>query len=280
MGRRLRLLALILIVVAVPLPSEADEFVACWVAEVKTPFGNVEQVTRCRIAGGDTVDYGTDSDVPSVLNPNLGTDLTGQCWYLTSASTSYVILNRYADGSADIGLLTDPSDPGSIVAIGPTFPRCTSEPTPLDDPAARAWDYVMAYIHDPPAPSLSPTPGEGVTGLTTFVAIDLPTDHTATLASGLSSLVVEIEVPNVIVDWGDGEIITYPAEPDVLSGYPEGSATHVYEVKDEEGLDLIVEYDWWARWRTPGGPWVVLPVPNTSTTVVYPVAEIVSRLEP
>ena len=238
------------------------------------------QVTRCRIAGGDTVDYASDSAVPSVLSPIVGTDLSGQCWYLTSASTSYVILARYADGSADIGLLTDPSDPGSIVAIGPTFPRCTSEPTPLIDPATKAWDYVMSYIHDPPTPELNPEPGSGVTGMETFLAVAVPPHHTATLSSGLSSVQVEIDVPNVVVDWGDGVIASYPADPEVLSGYPDGGALHVYETKDEEGLNLIVEYDWWARWRTPGGPWIALPVPNTSTTVIYPVAEIISKLDP
>jgi hypothetical protein len=52
----------------------------------------------------------------------------------------------------------------------------------------------------------------------------------------------------------------------------------VYEVKDAEGLPVTVEYDWTARWRLAGGSWLFLPVPNTTTTVVYPIAEIVSRL--
>jgi hypothetical protein len=64
----------------------------------------------------------------------------------------------------------------------------------------------------------------------------------------------------------------------VLAGYPDGSATHIYEVKDPEGAVLTVEYDWTAHWRVGGGSWTALPVPNTTTTVDYPVAEVVSRL--
>ena len=238
-----------------------------------------QQVTRCRIAGGDTVDYANDSSVPGVLSPNVGSDLTGQCWFLTSASTPYVVITRYADGSADIGLLTDPTDPSSIVAIGPTLPRCTSEPIPTPDPAASAWNYVMSYIHPPPTPTLNPAPGQGVTGLPTYVSVPIPTDHSTTLSSGLSSITVEIRVPNVVVRWGDGSVNTYPATETVLSGYPDGSAHHIYENKDDD-FDLTVEYDWFARWRTGSGPWITLPVPNTDNTTVYPVAEIVSKLTP
>ncbi|MFZ0013800.1 MAG: hypothetical protein WAL25_06740 [Acidimicrobiia bacterium] len=235
-------------------------------------------ITRCRITGGETVDYGSDSDVPSVLYPNLGTDLTGQCWYLTSAITAYLILDRYADGSANIGLDTDPGAPGGIIAIGPTLPRCSSEPTPVADPSADAWNYVMSYIHDPPLPDLNPVPGQGITGLVTFLGMSVPDDHAATLTSGASSLEVEIVVDAVIVDWGDGHTDTFPPTETLLAGYPSGAATHVYEMKDPAGAVVSVEYDWGARWRLVGGSWSALPVPNTTSTVDYPIAEVVSRL--
>jgi hypothetical protein len=243
------------------------------------PFTGLETpITRCRIAGGETVDYASDTEVPAILYPNLGTDLTGQCWYLTSANTPYVILNRYADGSADVGLDTDPGNPGGIIAIGPTLPRCTSEPVPVSDPSADAWDYVMAYIHDPPSPDLNPLVGDGVTGLATYVGVAVPAAHSASLSSGVSSLEVEIEVDAVIVDWGDGTTDTFPPSAAIMSGYPDGSATHVYEIKHPQGADLVVSYDWTARWRLVGDAWTALPVPNTTTSVDYTVAEIVSRL--
>ena len=278
MGTGLRRSALALILLAWATPAWADDFSSCWVVEVETEFGNTETITRCRVSGGETVDYASDTEVPSVLYPNVGTDITGQCWYLTSAPTAYLILNRYADGSADIGLDTDPSDPGGIIAIGPTLPRCVSEPTPLADPSADAWDYAMSYIHDPPSPDLNPEPGQGITGLDTFIGVTVPDDHAASLTSGASSLEVEIEVDAVIVHWGDGQIDTFPPSPSILAGYPNGSATHTYETKDAEGADLTVEYDWTARWRLVGGTWTPLPVPNTITTVIYPIAEVVSRL--
>lgn len=267
------------VVIALGTPVYAADFQSCWVARSRnSQTGFMETVTRCRIVGGDTVDYASDSDVPSVLYPNLGTDLTGECWYLTSATTAYVILNRYADGSADIGFDTDPSTPGGIVAIGPTIPRCTSEPAPASDPSAEAWSYVMSYVHDPPQPDLNPAPGEGITGLETFLGVPVPEDHSASLTSGTSALEVEISVDAVVVSWGDGTTDTYPATPAILAGYPDGGAIHVYEVKNVDGANVTVEYDWTAQWRLAGGTWTPLDVPNTATTIGYPVAEVVSRL--
>ena len=278
MRRRVALLTTVLLSLLAT-PTWADDFASCWITTIVNPWtGSPVPVTRCRIAGGDVVDYASDADVPDVLSPNLGTDLTGQCWYLTSATTQYIILNRYADGSADVGYDPDPSDPGGLVAIGPTLPRCSSEPTPLADPSADAWNYVMSYVHDPPTPELNPPSGDGITGLATFVGVPVPADHDATLSSGASTLEVEIEVDAVIVAWGDGVTDTYPPDPGVLAGYPDGSATHIYQVKDPEGAVLTVEYDWTAHWRVGGGSWTALPVPNTTTTVDYPVAEVVSRL--
>ena len=256
----------------------AEEFSACWVTTAMNPVTfQIQQVTVCRIAGGDIVEYADDSSVPSTLYPNLGTDLTGQCWYYTSANTDYVILVQYADGSAEIGFDTNPGVPGGIVAIGPTLPRCTSEPVPVADPMADAWDYVMAYIHAPPTPDLNPVPGQGVTGMETFVGVDVPEDHGATLSSGATALEVEIDVSAVLVRWGDGTTSTYPPTETVLDGYPDGSASHIYEKKADHAV--TVEYDWTARWRIVGGTWESLPVPNTSTSVAYPVAEVVARLD-
>ncbi len=273
-----KLTALVVLIAAIPISASAETFSACWTERVFDPVRLVEtQVTVCRIAGGDVVEYADDSSVPSTLYPNLGTDLTGQCWYYTSAPTDYVILVQFGDGSAEIGFDTDPGVPGGIIAIGPTLPRCTSEPVPAADPRADAWEYVMAYIHDPPAPDLSPAPGHGVTGMETYVGVEVPADHDATLSSGATSLDVEIDVSAVIVRWGDGTDSTYPPTDEVLIGYPDGSATHVYEHKAEH--DITVEYDWTARWRVSGGSWEFLPVPNTTTSLAYPVAEVVSRLD-
>jgi hypothetical protein len=141
------------------------------------------------------------------------------------------------------------------------------------------WEYVSQYIHAPPTPGLNPRPGQGVTGLDTFVAVAVPTDHATQISGGGTTLDVEIEVSAVIVDWGDGMSDTYPARPDLLSGYPDGVASHVFETKVGDA-SLSVSYDWTARWRVVGGSWLSLAVPNTATAVGYPVSEIVSVLRP
>ena len=221
------------------------------------------------------MDYASDSFVPGTLSPAAGTDLTGDCWYLTSATTNWVYLSLFIDGDAILGWDPDPATPGGIAYATGRIPRCTSEPNPVSDPSAVVWEYVTSYVHPPPVPDLSPPVGDGVTGLDTYVSVPIPPDHTATLAAGGVSLEVEIDVDGVLVDWGDGLTETYPADPEALSGFPDGIARHLYEIKDD-GYNLAVSYDWTARWRVPGGVWVFLAIPNTTTTVDYPVAEIVS----
>jgi hypothetical protein len=230
--------------------------------------------TRCRLAGGNVVDYASDDSVPSRLYPNIGFDLTGECWYLTSTETDYQIVPISSDGGAQLVLIVDGSP-------GPSgfYRRCTSEPSGAVDPSVEAWQYVTAFVHPPPSPEVNPSPGDGVTGLETFVAVPVPPIHQTQLASVSGvTLDVEIEVSGVLVDWGDSRVDTYPAVQEVLAGYPDGGARHIYELKDESGYDLGISYAWTARWRAAGGDWEYLEVPNTTTSIEYPVAEIVSVL--
>ena len=258
-------------------PAAANEYVACWVETIVIPgVGAEKTVTRCRLAGGAIVDYASDTSVPATLYPAAGTDLLGECWYLTSATTNWVYLSLFVDGDAILGWDPDLSGPGPVAYATGRIPRCTSEPIPAVDPVAEVWEYVTAYIHPPPEPDLSPNVGDGVTGLDTFVGVPVPPFHEATLAAGGVVLDVEIEVDGVVIAWGDGESDNYPADETALAGYPTGIAYHVYETKSEAGYDISVSYDWTARWRVSGGSWIVLAVPDTTTSVTYPVAEIVS----
>jgi hypothetical protein len=111
--------------------------------------------------------------------------------------------------------------------------------------------------------------------LATFVGVPIPADHATQLSAAAVSVDIEIEVSGVIVDWGDGRRQTFPASEAAMAGFPEGIANHVYETKGA-GYDLLVSYDWTARWRVVGESWELLDVPNTTTSVVYPVNEIVS----
>ena len=245
-------------------------------SEFDPVYGDVRQVTRCRISGGEVVDYASDSSVPSRLYPSAGTDITGECWYLTSAVTSWVYLSLFLDGDAVLGYDPDPA-PGPIALATERIPRCTSEPNPWVDPSTEAWAYVTSFIHPPPTPEVNPTPGDGVTGLETFVGVPVPDIHETQLASATgTALDIYIEVSGVVVDWGDERVDSFPADAIALSGYPDGVASHIYEVKDEAGYDLGISYDWTARWRVGGGDWEFLDVPDTTTSIIYPVAEIVS----
>jgi hypothetical protein len=254
-------------------PAEAAEFTSCWVAtEIDPVLGRSKTVTRCRIAGGDVVDYASDDSVPSRLYPNIGFDLLGECWYVTSAETNYQIVPLNPDGGAELVLIVDGSP-------GPSgyFRRCTSEPGVAVDPSAEAWDYVMSYVHPPPTPDVNPSPGDGVTGLETFVGVPIPDVHDTQLSSGTGvALDIHIEVSGVVIDWGDSRLDTFPADEAALAGYPDGGARHVYEVKDLTGYDLSISYAWSARWRVVGQEWEFLEVPNTTTSIAYPVAEIIS----
>jgi len=211
-----------------------------------------------------------------VLSPAVGADLLGDCWYLTSASTNWVYLNLFVNGDAILGWDPDPSTPGGIAYATERVPRCTSEPIPAEDPTGAVWDYVTAYTHPPPEPDLNPPTGNGVTGLETHAGVAVPDDHTASLVAGGLSLDIEIEVAGVVVAWGDGVVDTFPADGPALAGYPDGIARHIYEIKDESGYTVEVSYNWTAQWRVSGGSWIPLDVPDTTTSVVYPVAEIIS----
>jgi hypothetical protein len=235
-----------------------------------------DQVTRCRISGGDVVDYASDDSVPSRLYPNVGIDLNGDCWFLTSAVTTWMYISVFANGEAVLGFDPDPG-PGAPVVITDPLPRCTSEPGSSVEPSTEAWQYVSHYIHPPPVPDVNPAPGDGVTGLPTFVGVAIPDVHDTQLGSATGvTLDIHIEVSGVDIDWGDSRVDSFPPDEDALDGYPNGIASHVYEVKDEAGYQLEISYKWTARWRVSGGEWESLAVPATSTTVVYPVAEIVS----
>jgi len=70
---------------ALALEAGAETLESCWVTSETDRYGIPQTVTRCRISGGSIVDYASDSAVPSQLYAQTGTDLTGQCWYYTSA---------------------------------------------------------------------------------------------------------------------------------------------------------------------------------------------------
>ena len=267
-----------MVLISVPAVAQSAEHVACWVEQYHDPWSGIAQpITRCRLAGGEIIEYDDQREVPVVLRPNLGTDAVGPCWFLTSRATPYVVVTQFANGDALIGYIPDPNDPGNWIAVE-VYRRCTSEPQEDSDAETRVWDYVHSYLHNPPLPDVNPQAGDGVTGLPTYLGTIVPPFHETVLTGGTATLEVQIEVVSVVVDWGDRTVIHYPSDPKMLAGYPSGAAWHIYQTKHDE-LALAVSYRWAVRWRISGGPWLNLVVPDSTTTVDYPVSEIVSILE-
>lgn len=254
-------------------------YVSCWVESHPHPITHQPtQITKCRLAGGEIVEYRRDSEVPVVLNPNLGTDLNGPCWFLTSMSTPYVIVDQAANGEAAIAI--DPPTGGntSLIPLG-YFPRCTSEPRTDVWREGRIWEYLASYLHPPPTPAMSPDVGLGVTGMPSYAAVGVPDPHYALIGDVVGQLELEVLVIAVVIDWGDGTVVTFPPDRTVLSGYPGGGAWHIYQAKGNS-TSVTVSYLWDVRWREPGNPWETLPVPPTTTALDYPISEIVSVLQP
>lgn len=232
------------------------------------------QITRCRLAGGEVVDFASDSQVPVVLYPALGSTAAGPCWYYTSSPSGLWIVVLYPNGDVDLAYGTNP---GEVTPVG-VLSRCTSEPVVAPDPLTVVWDYLTEYLHAPPEPELSPPPGDGITGMETYAAVVVPPPHRAQLTAGVTGVEVEVEVAQVIVVWGDGTVTSHSPGPEVSQGFPGGTVFHIYERKQE--ATVSVSYVWAVRWRVLSGSWSTLAVPDTITTVDYPVSEIVSVLRP
>jgi hypothetical protein len=107
--------------------------------------------------------------------------------------------------------------------------------------------------------------------------------------------VVEVNgrVIGVTINWGDGAVASFTeGQFSQLSGYPDGLARHVYEVKtcsppgstprchpSLTSYPMTVDYIWEVSWRAGGAPFASLAIPNTTTSVAYPVREIIAVLD-
>jgi len=285
--KKVMFVVLALISIAVPVQAQADERY-CWV-DTTIVGGQPQSVTRCRVAG-EIVDYASEQAVPGQLFVAFGSAANGACWYWRSTFTGYVIVERYDDGTALLGVGV--GLPGEPSPIG-VYPVCTSEPVP-ESALALAWELASAYVHVAPDPVLNPQVPWGLTGVETFLQVEPPPPFSEQLVDPLGGTVeVSGRVIGVTIRWGDGNSTTF-AETDfpLLSGYPDGIARHIYEVKtcDPPGstprchdtlssYPLTVSYHWEVEWRDGAAPWAALAVPDTTTSLAYPVREIIAVLD-
>jgi hypothetical protein len=270
--------------------AAAAETWTCW-SEVddRGDDGRIT-VTRCRLAGStSTTDYGSASDVPVVLSPQVGSDDDGTCWYWTTLPSDWVLIGVDDEGKATLGIDPDGAVGGPLI-IDATYPVCTSEPGVVPSDLMEAYELLSQYTHPRPAATLSPPEGSGVAGMEVFVADTPPSAWSASLVSPQTDRRIEVEtfVATVTMDWGDGTATVVPPEAfELLTGWPGGGFGHSYRQKTcaEPGgwrchpsltaYLLIVTYDWAARYRVDGDEWIPIPVPTTSLQTEYDVDEII-----
>ena len=274
------------------LPQQADERY-CWVDVSSVDSVDDETVTRCRVAG-EIVDYANERRVPGRLYPSVGTAANGTCWYWRSVWTGWEFIVRLNDGTATFGYDSD-GQPGGPLSVDVTYPVCASEPTLEELGILAAWDLASEYIHVEPDPLLNPRIPWGLTGAETHLRVVPPPPFSDSITDPLGQVLeVNGRVVAVTISWGDGASATFgEAQFPALSGYPDGLARHTYEVKtcDPPGstprchpslgsYPLSVVFQWEVQWRGSSSlPFAALAVPDTSTTVAYPVSEIIAVLD-
>lgn len=219
---------------------------------------------------GSTEVFGSVGEVPWRLSPAVGTGADGaECWFWTSVR-------------GETAALPDPLWPARELAA------CVGEPARPVGPSAaeEAYGLLSSYTHPSPVPVLDPLAGRGLAGLETFLTVPVPEPWSATLVSPLTgrTITVQTRVVGVVVEWGDGT-----SEPLAVSGEV-AEGTHVFEAKTcaepaprcglvaADGYPLTVRFRWEAGFDADGAGWAPLTVPDTATTVPYPVVEIIGIL--
>ena len=265
----------------------AEEVVGCRIVEVSHGAYNEATYTKvCWLIGSDGVHVLIETE-PPVLYPQLGNNADGsECWYWTSTVTPWVIISR--EGSvARIG-----QDIGVAILLGASIDACVG--IPGEDLRLVAWDYLEQWLLVEPQVEFSPA-SRGVTGLETYGWAPIPDRIDATLISPLgTTLEVRAWIDQVAVDWGDATaapLVLNESQLGRFAAYPEGSAFHVYETKtckregqtgcyaEVDGYSVTVTFRWQAAYRVGANPWIDIGPVTPSSTLAYPVDEIVSRIE-
>jgi len=288
----MKVFAILAVLMMLMTPLMAQEVHICWVEQSIDAYGNTSSFTRCRVAG-EIVDYATEYEVPLRLYPAVGSATNGTCWYWRSVWTGWEIITRNPDGSAHFGFDSD-GTPGGPLNLDATYPMCISEPTESDPTEVLVWDMIRDYVHQMPGPDLNPDVPWGLTGAATHLGLTPPPPFADSIVDPTGEVLEVLgSVAAVTVDWGDGTGLTLAPETyPLLTGYPDGAARHTYEVKTCElpgssprchpslsSYPLEVRYQWFVQWRVGGGAWTTLAVPDTTTTVPYPVQEVISVLD-
>ncbi len=268
-------------------PAAAAEEAGCRIIEVDDGYDEEATYEKvCWLVGSDGTHTLIEGE-PPILYPQLGTNEEGsECWYWSTTATQLVIILR--DGSvATIG-----QDVGVGIIQDTTVGAC--EGIPGEDLRTVAWDYLERWLLAEPEIELSPV-SRGVTGFETYVWAPIPDRIDATLTSPIGTVLrVGAWVDRVVIDWGDPDASPLVLTESVLgrfTAYPDGSTFHVYDTKscnehgqtgcypEVEGYPVTVSFRWQAAYRVGSNAWIDIGPVLPSTTVAYPVDEIITRIE-
>jgi hypothetical protein len=123
-------------------------------------------------------------------------------------------------------------------------------------------------------------PVRPVSGLPTYLTVDLTSSHRAALVSPITGHRIEVAATaaEVVVDWGDGSAPDQhdTSDPALGGSRPDAALVHVYE--QSGAADIVVRIAWSVSWRVDFGPWSPLPVEPVIATSPVEVDEIVGRL--
>lgn len=151
------------------------------------------------------------------------------------------------------------------------------EPPDVLDRLFVVW-AVRHYAFAAPLPGFAPE--RGITGLASYLEMDLPPSDVFPVLNieTLVWLTVEVRVGAVVVDWGDGSPAARWVDPGPATavGHPDGSLSHIYEAAGIYHPE--VSYAWVVRWRAPGGPWNAFEVEPTTAGAAYPIDQVVARV--
>ncbi len=208
------------------------------------------------------------------------------CFYFGSRPTRWVRLDYTEDGQLEYGWSPD-GRPGGHTVIGTARP-CSWTRVEAEEIEGYVWSRIGAYTHQSPQVSLDPPVSRGMVGIETFAALDVPSPWTYSSTSPYTgrSLWAEVRVREVMIAWDDGPRQRFRgSDLSGLTGYPSGVASHTYQAKSceeskprcraEIGAYRIETSFRWSGWYRVGSRRRNLGIPNTSSTVDYPVSEIV-----
>lgn len=271
---------------SVPAPDVAAAQVhsetVCTVGVEEDPVsGTVTPVTEC---------IHTETGQPFTRRHGGSLDVqiaSGGCFYMGTRRTRWVNLGFTDQGELAYGWSPDGRSGGH--ALMGSAPPCSWRAVEIEEIEGFVWSKIGRYAHQAPRVSFDPPVPRGVVGIETFATLDVPSPwiHASISPYTGRSLRAEVRVRQVTIAWDDGPPQRFGGSQMLgFTGYPDGVASHTYQTKSCDRAaprcrsrigDYRIRTSFvWSGWYRVGGRTRSLTIPRTSSSVNYPVAEIIA----